>query len=325
MALLLSGQSAIFAATDQSIETVQGDIADKQNQISDLKDQEKALLSELVALESQLHTTRDELNQLNQKLDAAKFELNQISLSKESVQEDLKKKKKILESRLANIYTGSRFISLDFILSSKDIATLISRLAYLNLIVKQDAKLVQKVESEKQYLEEAQIRIEQENRSLLELQANCSAKQSELDKKFQEKESVLENVKSQQLETEESLNDMQNRAIQIRTKMNELQPPSRGVTRGNLRLLATGYCPCSQCCGKNSGTTASGLPAGKGVVAVDPSVIPLGTKLYISEYGEAIAADVGGNIKGNRIDLGFDSHSQALAWGKRWVVVDILQ
>lgn len=57
-------------------------------------------------------------------------------------------------------------------------------------------------------------------------------------------------------------------------------------------------------------TTATGLKQGKGVIAVDPAVIPLGTKLYIPGYGMAVAGDVGGGVKGQMIDVGFaDAHT----------------
>jgi len=67
-----------------------------------------------------------------------------------------------------------------------------------------------------------------------------------------------------------------------------------------------------------------GMPLKRGVVAVDPNVIPMGTRLYVEGYGEAIAADQGGAIKGNRIDLFFDSRQEALDWGMRTVEVTIL-
>jgi len=70
--------------------------------------------------------------------------------------------------------------------------------------------------------------------------------------------------------------------------------------------------------------TASGIMPYVGVVAVDPSVIPMGTNLYVEGYGYAKAADTGSAIKGNRIDVFLDSESQAVQWGRRDVTVHIL-
>lgn len=71
-------------------------------------------------------------------------------------------------------------------------------------------------------------------------------------------------------------------------------------------------------------TTAMGTAIRYGVAAVDPTVIPLGTRLYIEGYGYARAEDTGGAIKGNRIDLVFGSKSQSNNWGRRTVRVTIL-
>ena len=71
------------------------------------------------------------------------------------------------------------------------------------------------------------------------------------------------------------------------------------------------------------GRTASGLPVGPGVVAVDPSVIPLGTRMYVPGYGPAMAADVGSAIKGALIDLWFPTTAQARAWGRRTVTITL--
>ena len=72
-------------------------------------------------------------------------------------------------------------------------------------------------------------------------------------------------------------------------------------------------------------STRLGTPLRYGVVAVDPKVIPLGTKLYIEGYGYAVAEDTGGAIKGNRIDLCFTSRAQADNFGRRNVKVYILK
>lgn len=88
-----------------------------------------------------------------------------------------------------------------------------------------------------------------------------------------------------------------------------------------MRMIATAYTAgCAGC----SGYTAIGVRAGRGIVAVDPRVIPLGTRLYITGYGPAIAGDTGGAIHGNRIDLGFESNRDARLFGRRAVDVYVL-
>jgi 3D (Asp-Asp-Asp) domain-containing protein len=71
------------------------------------------------------------------------------------------------------------------------------------------------------------------------------------------------------------------------------------------------------------GRTALGVPVQKGVVAVDPNLIPLGTKLHVPGYGPALAADVGYAIKGRIIDLWFPSTAKARAWGRRTVTITV--
>jgi 3D (Asp-Asp-Asp) domain-containing protein len=71
------------------------------------------------------------------------------------------------------------------------------------------------------------------------------------------------------------------------------------------------------------GNTASGLPVGPGVVAVDPSVIPLGTHMTVPGYGSAVAADTGTAVIGAVIDLWFPTLAQARGWGRRSVTITL--
>jgi 3D (Asp-Asp-Asp) domain-containing protein len=71
------------------------------------------------------------------------------------------------------------------------------------------------------------------------------------------------------------------------------------------------------------GSTALGVPTRKGVVAVDPKLIPLGTKLHVPGYGPGLAADVGYAIKGKVIDVWFPSMAKARQWGRRTVTITI--
>jgi 3D (Asp-Asp-Asp) domain-containing protein len=91
-------------------------------------------------------------------------------------------------------------------------------------------------------------------------------------------------------------------------------PTASGSGR-QLTVVATAY--------SLHGGTVSGLPTGPGVVAVDPTVIPLGTRMFIPGYGPGIAADTGSAIKGLRIDLWFPKLSQAESWGRRTITITL--
>ena len=90
-------------------------------------------------------------------------------------------------------------------------------------------------------------------------------------------------------------------------------------------IEVTAYCSCAKCCGEWASKrpndivyTASGAEAVEGVtVAADKSKYPFGTVLYIEGLGERIVQDVGGAIKGNRVDVYFNNHEDALAFGRQ--------
>lgn len=90
------------------------------------------------------------------------------------------------------------------------------------------------------------------------------------------------------------------------------------MARSALLMVATAYTAGSA---GGDGMTAIGRRAGFGIVAVDPRVIPLGSRLFIPGYGFAIAGDTGGDIVGRRIDLGFDTQRDAMDFGRRDVTV----
>ena len=75
----------------------------------------------------------------------------------------------------------------------------------------------------------------------------------------------------------------------------------------------------------NTSRTATGTRVRRGVIAVDPAFIPLGTRVYIPGYGEAVAEDIGHGIRGNRIDVAFDTHEEALAFGRQDVELYVIE
>ena len=97
----------------------------------------------------------------------------------------------------------------------------------------------------------------------------------------------------------------------------------RARNRETMKVVATAYCPCVKCCGKTDGITATGAKATAGrTIAVDPKMIPYGSKIYIDGH-EYIAEDCGGAIKENRIDVYFDTHSEALKFGRKTLEIEI--
>ena len=99
-----------------------------------------------------------------------------------------------------------------------------------------------------------------------------------------------------------------------------------------IRMEVTAYCACTKCCGPNAqGITASGKLVsynGGKFVAADTGVLPFGTKLVIPGYADDQAVEVidrGGAIKGNKLDLYFDSHADALVWGRQHLDVTVIE
>jgi 3D (Asp-Asp-Asp) domain-containing protein len=108
-------------------------------------------------------------------------------------------------------------------------------------------------------------------------------------------------------------------------------------------MTVTGYCNCGECCGwrrtwygrpvyasgpgkgrrKQIGVTASGRRARHGTVAADTSRYPFGTIVHVPGYGYGRVSDVGGAIKGDKLDVWFPSHAEAVRWGKQTLKVRV--
>lgn len=105
--------------------------------------------------------------------------------------------------------------------------------------------------------------------------------------------------------------------------------PSRSNTDNVVKEFTVSASAYTANCNGCSGITSSGINLKKNpdvkVIAVDPKVIPLGTKVHVEGYGYAIAGDTGSAIKGNKIDVFFSSKSEAYDWGRKKVKIKILE
>ncbi|GAA0320893.1 ubiquitin-like domain-containing protein [Bacillus carboniphilus] len=143
-------------------------------------------------------------------------------------------------------------------------------------------------------------------------------------------EVVMENGKevSRKLVETKTLKDSQDKVVAIGTQV-QVASISRGsepVNGKEFYVNSTAYTAyCTGC----SGITTTGINLRQNpdmkVIAVDPSVIPLGTKVYVEGYGHAVAGDTGSAIKGNKIDVFFPTKAEAYRWGVKKVKITILE
>ncbi|MEI5992915.1 3D domain-containing protein [Candidatus Enterococcus mansonii] len=123
------------------------------------------------------------------------------------------------------------------------------------------------------------------------------------------------------------LNKEKQTKIKEAEKKDVQEQPVKHVTPTGQKMMmeATAY-SCNEGIIGGGNMTAMGqdLQVNPMAIAVDPTVIPLGTKLFVEGYGEAVASDTGGAIKGNIIDLHFADVSRCIEWGRRQVEVTIL-
>lgn len=225
-------------------------------------------------------------------------------------------------------------------LTIKNLNTKNSELATLKNIIEEDLKTVENKKSEQEkYLEqlnsekESTFAIIEENEKILisdslAIANSSSASTSELQNAIDSLKSYIPLLNSSKI-----INMARDGISNAESRINELNKPivdnSADIATGTignvvktLTMESTAY--------YGHGTTALGLkpvrnPNGLSTIAVDPNVIPLGTKVYVSGYGLAIAADTGGAIKGNIIDVFLNSYEECYSWGRRQVTVQILE
>lgn len=113
-------------------------------------------------------------------------------------------------------------------------------------------------------------------------------------------------------------------------KPEQTQVTSRGGStikdnNGWIKFTATAYCPCVKCCGKTNGITASGAKATAGRTVAMPKGYSFGTKIEIKGMGTYVVEDRGGAIKGNKIDIFFNTHQEALNFGRKTIYLKVVE
>lgn len=174
------------------------------------------------------------------------------------------------------------------------------------------------------------------NEKKKEFESSLSEKEEEISKLKQAIESQAKLKEDLEKETINESSEVpskdvtfdEKQAIKDAVSKREAMPTvaSRGGSSSKLGTFSsTAYCNCTICCGPNAqGKTASGTtPQAGRTIAVDPNIIPLGSKVLVNGK-QYIAEDTGSAVKGKVVDVYFDSHQQALAWGRKPVNVEVL-
>ncbi|MGE7765221.1 3D domain-containing protein [Peribacillus sp. NPDC096540] len=115
--------------------------------------------------------------------------------------------------------------------------------------------------------------------------------------------------------------------LKVKKTSTSAKPKAKTTSSKKYKTITVNATAYTANCKGCSGITASGLNLKKNpnvkAISVDPKVIPLGTKVHVEGYGEAIAADKGSAIKGNKIDVFYSSHTKAINWGRKTVKVKV--
>jgi 3D (Asp-Asp-Asp) domain-containing protein len=283
-----------------------------------------ALLS-LYALDSRLLRARSELAGLRSRADGLRLERDRVLQEVEVVEGSLKASQRLLGDRLRALYEQGEPDAIAILLGAKSLDDAVTRLDELERSARQGAQVATDARAGRSKLQGLVLELAGRIRAIQALEARAELTAAALENARAKRVSYLAALSRQRRLNSRQIRALDHRARQVVAKAEAVQaqtaPASSagasGVTDGarTLTVTSTGY--------SLPGRTSTGLPVGFGIVAVDPAVIPLGTRITIPGYGEGVAGDTGGAVQGMTIDLWFPTLAQALAWGRRTVTITL--
>ena len=284
-----------------------------------------ALLS-LYALDSRLVRARSELAGLRSRAQALKLDRERVKQEVDIVAGNLKASQRLLGDRLRALYEEGEPDAIAVLLGATSLDDAVTRLDELERSARQGAQAAADARGGRAKLQGLVLELAARIREVQALEARAERTASVLESARTHRVAYLKVLARQQRLNARQISALDHQARQVVAKAQTVQSqtassPAGGtapsVTDGTrtLTVSATGY--------SLPGRTATGLPVGPGIVAVDPSVIPLGTRMSIPGYGEGVAADTGSAVQGMTIDLWFPTLAEALAWGRRTVTITL--
>jgi 3D (Asp-Asp-Asp) domain-containing protein/septal ring factor EnvC (AmiA/AmiB activator) len=293
-------------------------------QNADLAGRSRGALLDLYALDSKLATERTRLVALRIQTAEIRAQRATARQGLGVARHSLSVSQLALASRLQLLYEQGDSDPLAVVLGASSVDEALNSLDSLNRLADQDRLVIEQTQKAKSRLTRITRALAARERALQGLADQAARSTLELEQARSERSSYLASLASQRRLTATAISALQQQALAVETKSRQIAsvasarptPTFEPGPGGNtLTVSATGYAI--------NGHTATGAPTGWGIVAVDPSVIPLGTRMTIPGYGSGVAADTGSAVRGATIDLWFPSVAQARAWGRRTVTITL--
>jgi 3D (Asp-Asp-Asp) domain-containing protein len=263
-----------------------------------------------VSLSTRLEETRAALIRFRARTEAISAQRAEAEQSLRLARRTVKVSQGRLAERLRLLYEQGDTDPMSVLVGASSVDEVISRLENLHRIAHQDRQVIDEAKVARTRLTAATQRLATEEAQARETEAATAATVSALDAAQREQAATLASLQARRSTNSSAISSLESQARELAAAPS----PGQGGP-GTLAVLATGY--------SLTGHTSTGVPVGYGIVAVDPSVIALGTKMTIHGYGEGVAADTGGAVAGSHIDLWFPTEAEALAWGSRTVTVTL--
>jgi 3D (Asp-Asp-Asp) domain-containing protein len=318
LALGLAFFSAVLVGA--SLAGAQGTATLKQRQHTLATKSQSALLG-LYALDSRLARARGELARIHARVTALRAEQQQVREEATVVASNLRSSQRLLATHLRTLYEEDQPNAIAILLGASSLEDAVSRLNELDQTARQGQDAVAETQAGRTRLARLAQTLGERIREAQALEARARQTTTALESARAQRVAYLASLARRRKLTTRQISKLDTRAQRVveqaqvvQEQSGEPAPPVASAP-GTLTVSATGY--------SLPGHTATGMPVGPGVVAVDPSVIPLGTRMTIPGYGEGVAADTGSAVTGYTIDLWFPTLADALAWGRRTVTITL--
>lgn len=277
----------------------------------------QALLG-LYALDSRLQSWRGRLATLEQEAAALRRERASLRQELGADHASLKVGQRQLAIDLRTLYEQGDVSTLAVMLGSSSLTNGLRRLDGMSRVADESRQIVASAKAARARLLRSQEQLAAEGRRLERSVTDARAAEQQLSGAVAARQSYIASLRAQQRLQAAQVRSVETQAQTAQQTSQTLQPTTSSASppTGKRQLVV------SATCYDLPGRTATGMPVGPGVVAVDPSVIPLGTRMYVPGYGSGVAADVGSGIQGATIDL-WMTPSQCAAWGRRTVTITI--